>query len=69
MWYLYVINKNNKYYTGITTDLKNRIRQHGNPPLLYKEIFPDKFQAARREKEIKGWSKAKKEELIAKFNK
>jgi predicted nucleotide-binding protein (sugar kinase/HSP70/actin superfamily) len=22
MWHLYIIEKNNKYYTGITTDLK-----------------------------------------------
>jgi putative endonuclease len=68
MWYLYIIPKNNKYYTGITTDLKNRLRQHSSPPLLYKETFSDKFQAAGREKEIKGWSKAKKEHLIAEFS-
>ena len=68
MRYLYIIEKHGKYYTGITTDLKNRMRQHGNLPLLYKEAFPDKFQAARREREIKGWSRSKKEELIAKFS-
>ena len=68
MWYLYIIKKNNKYYTGITTDLKNRLHQHGNPPLLYSEKFPDKYAAARRDKEIKGWSRSKKEQLIAKFN-
>ncbi len=68
MWHLYIINKNGKYYTGITTDLKNRMRQHDSPPLLYKETFPNKFRAAQREKQIKGWSKAKKEDLIAKFN-
>lgn len=43
------------------------MRQHGTLPLLYKETFSDKFQAARREREIKGSSKAKKAELIAKF--
>jgi predicted GIY-YIG superfamily endonuclease len=68
MWYLYIINKKDKYYTGITTDLQNRLRQHGSPPLLYKETFPDKHQAAKREKQIKGWSKATKDELIAKFS-
>jgi predicted GIY-YIG superfamily endonuclease len=65
MWQLYIIQKNKKFYTGITTDLKNRLRQHEKPPLLYNESFPDKFQAAQREKQIKGWSKAKKQELIA----
>jgi len=68
MWTLYIILKGGKYYTGITTDLKNRLRQHSSPPLLYKETFSDKFQAARREREIKGWSKAKKDQLIAKFS-
>jgi len=60
MWHLYIIEKSDKYYTGITTDLKNRLRQHGNPPLLYKEQFPDKYQAATREKVIKGFSRTKK---------
>ncbi|MCH7558822.1 MAG: GIY-YIG nuclease family protein [Planctomycetes bacterium] len=68
MWHLYIIEKSDKYYTGITTDLKNRLRQHGNPPLLYKETFPDKHQAAKREKQIKGFSRAKKGNLIAKFS-
>jgi len=60
MWHVYIIEKNDRYYTGITTDLKNRLHQHGNPPLLYKETFPDKLHAVRREK---------KEKLIAKFSK
>jgi predicted GIY-YIG superfamily endonuclease len=36
--------------------------------LLHFEEYGDKFQAAKREREIKGWSRRKKEELIAKFN-
>jgi len=68
MWHLYIIEKNDKYYTGITTDLKNRLRQHGDPELLYKEAFPDKFQAAQRGKQVKDWSRTKKEKLIAKFS-
>ncbi len=56
MWCVYIINKNNRYYTGITTDLKNRMRQHGDPGLLYYKGFDDKYQAAKREKEIKGWT-------------
>jgi len=64
MWYLYIIEKREKYYTGITTDLENRLRQHGKPPLLYKETFQNKHQAARREKQIKGFSKEKKQNLI-----
>ncbi len=67
MWYVYIVNKSSKYYTGITTDLKNRMRQHGDPGLLYYKGFDDKYQAAKREKEIKGWSRNKKEQLIAQF--
>jgi len=64
MWYLYIIKERKKFYTGITTDLKNRLHQHGNPPLLYKETFQNKHQAARRERQIKGESYAKKQDLI-----
>jgi predicted GIY-YIG superfamily endonuclease len=64
MWHLYIIKQTEKFYTGITTDLKNRLHQHGNPPLLYKEPFPNKHLAAQRERQIKGWSKEKKQDLI-----
>ena len=64
MWHLYIIKEREKFYTGITTDLKNRIHQHGNTPLLYKEAFPNKHQAAQRERQIKGESYAKKQDLI-----
>ncbi|MHC4545829.1 MAG: GIY-YIG nuclease family protein [Planctomycetota bacterium] len=64
MWYLYIIEKRERFYTGITTDLENRLHQHGNPPLLYKENFQNKHQAARRERQIKGESYAKKQNLI-----
>ncbi|MFC1808306.1 GIY-YIG nuclease family protein, partial [Candidatus Omnitrophota bacterium] len=69
MWHIYIIEKNSKYYTGITSDLNNRLRQHGNPPLLFKETFSDKYQAAKKEKKIKAWSRINKERLIAKFGK
>jgi predicted GIY-YIG superfamily endonuclease len=32
--------------------------------LLYSETFDNKFEAAKREREIKGWSRKRKEELI-----
>ena len=64
MWHLYIIKEREKFYTGITNDLKYRLHQHGNPPLLYKKAFPNKHQAAIRERQIKGWTKAKKQELI-----
>ena len=64
MWTLYLIRKGEKIYTGITTNLDNRMRQHGMPALLYTETFSDKYAAARREKQIKGWSQEKKLKLI-----
>jgi predicted GIY-YIG superfamily endonuclease len=60
--------KNSHYYTGIPSDLSNRLRQQGNAPLLYKELFLDKHKAAFREKQIKDFSRAKKEALMAKFS-
>jgi len=69
IWHLCIIEKNGKYYTGITTNLKNRLHQHGNPPLLYEESFPDKFKAAAREKQINCYSRQKKEALFTKLNK
>ena len=67
MWYVHIIKKKQKFYTGITTALENRLHQHANPPLIYKETFPDKNQAAKRERQIKAFSKAKKQELIARY--
>jgi len=32
--------------------------------LLYSEEHPDKYEAAKREREIKGWSRRKKEALF-----
>ena len=69
MWYVYIIKEKQKFYTGLTTALENRLHQHGNPPLLYKEAFPNKHQAARSQRQINGWAKAKKQELITALTK
>ncbi len=55
-----------KLYIGITTDLANRLKQHGNPKLLYKEGPLTREQAVVRERQIKGWRREKKLELIGK---
>jgi predicted GIY-YIG superfamily endonuclease len=64
-WWLYICEKTGRLYVGITTDLDNRLRQHGNPPLLYKEGPLTREEAVLRERKIKGWSRAKKLQLIA----
>ena len=28
-WYVYITDKRGKFYVGVTTDLENRMRQHG----------------------------------------
>ncbi|MDD5224735.1 MAG: GIY-YIG nuclease family protein [bacterium] len=64
-WYLYICEKKDRLYVGITTDLKKRMEQHGNPKLLYQEGPLEKGTAAFREKQIKGWRREKKLVLIA----
>jgi putative endonuclease len=63
MWYVYICLRGNRLYTGITTDLAHRMGQH-RAKLLYSEDCDDRYQAARRERQIKGWSRSKKLELI-----
>jgi len=54
VWYVYVCNRKGQLYTGITTKLGYRMKQH-RAELLYAEEFLDKHEAAKREQEIKGW--------------
>ncbi|HUM46279.1 MAG TPA: GIY-YIG nuclease family protein [Chitinophagales bacterium] len=79
-FYVYLLTNYHKtvLYTGVTNDLVERIRDHyngrGNPAyftgryhvfyLLYYEHFKYIDNAIAREKEIKGWTRAKKEKLI-----
>ena len=76
-WHLYIARcKNGSYYTGITTNVKRRLFEHNNKigakslkgklpvELVYSQSFENQIEAARREREIKGWSRKKKEILI-----
>ena len=83
-YFVYIVTNPKKtvLYTGVTNDLADRIQQHyqnrGNNStfagkyhcykLLYFETFSGIEQAISREKEIKGWTRAKKEALIATLN-
>jgi putative endonuclease len=67
-------------YTGITNDLKRRVSEHkaGKVPgftskyrvtqLVYFERYTDVREAIAREKEIKGWRRAKKIALLETLN-
>jgi len=63
VWHIYLCDRSGQLYTGITTDLVHRMRQH-KANLLHSESFEDKRQAAKREREIKGWRREKKLKLI-----
>ena len=63
-------------YTGITWNLSKRIKEHFNGTskytrsklpvkLVYFEKCNDKIDVAKREREIKGWSREKKLNLIS----
>ena len=67
-------------YIGITSDLEGRLWEHQNGQgsaftkkyhvhyLLFVEHFGDVNAAIAREKELKGWTRAKKEALIRAVN-
>jgi putative endonuclease len=67
-------------YTGVTNSLERRLWFHGNAPgkaftkrykvdrLVYYEDYEDIRDAISREKEIKGWRREKKNELVRSLN-
>ena len=81
-YYVYVMtNKGHStLYTGVTNGLTRRVFQHREKSipgftsrynldhLVYFETLADVREAIAREKQIKGWSRRKKEELIVTKN-
>ncbi|WP_194767990.1 GIY-YIG nuclease family protein [Tamlana sp. I1] len=83
-YYVYILTNKNKtvLYTGVTNNLKERLYAHKNPLpfskaftakykcfyLIYYEHFHEINIAIDREKQIKGYSRLKKENLINSFN-
>jgi putative endonuclease len=81
-YYVYILTSISRraLYTGITNAIMQRLAQHkeSGPDtfvgryhatrLVYYEVFQDVRKAIAREKEIKGWSRAKKEALIRSAN-
>ena len=78
-WYVYIIEcQDGLYYTGVTWNLKARIEQHrsgkgsiftqrhGFKKLRYFEEYTDLIQAREREKQLKDFSRKKKEALWSK---
>ncbi len=76
--FVYILECGDKsYYVGSTDNIEKRIQYHnsGNGAvwtakrlpvkLVYSEIHDDHITASRREKQLKSWTREKKEKLIS----
>lgn len=78
-YFVYIIRtQNNQLYVGHTNNLNRRELEHKHFHhgakylkddgskfiIVYKEIFYTRAEAMKREKQLKGWTRAKKEALI-----
>lgn len=83
MNYIYILSNqtNVAVYTGVTNDLIRRVYEHRSEfdshsftakyhihKLVYFEQINDITDAIKREKQIKSWSRAKKNALVEKMN-
>lgn len=78
-YYLYIAKcADGSYYTGVTNDLERRLAEHNSGKdsgsytftrrpveIVFAYEFNDIRQAIAFEKQVKGWSRKKKEAIIA----
>ena len=79
MYYVYILRTSaNTLYIGQTNNLEKRLLEHKNKTsksakyiryfssfsLVYKEEFPTRKEAMKREWQLKQWTRVKKEALI-----
>jgi putative endonuclease len=81
-YYVYILSNylNTVLYIGITNNLTKRVWEHNQElvpgftktyhvhKLIYYEIYSDPQTAIEREKQLKNWSRIKKNKLIQKMN-
>ena len=80
-YYVYIMaSRSRVLYVGMTNDLQRRVEQHKQKlvegftqkynvtRLVYYEVTSDVHAAIAREKQIKGWRRSKKTELIESVN-
>lgn len=81
-YYIYILSNYSRstLYCGITNDLKRRVWEHKHDlvkgfsqkyqihDLVYYEIFEDPENAIEREKQIKNYSRLRKEKIVLQFN-
>ena len=76
-YYVYILECSDKsYYTGVTNNLEKRLAEHKSGiihsytssrlpvRLIYSANFSDINKAIKFEKQVKGWSRKKKEALM-----
>ncbi|MGB5288989.1 MAG: GIY-YIG nuclease family protein [Ignavibacteriaceae bacterium] len=76
-YFVYILKcSDDSYYAGVTNNLEKRVNEHQSGlikgytssrlpvKLVFSEAFSDINQAIRFEKQVKGWSRKKKEALI-----
>ncbi len=82
MYYVYILSNwdDSVLYIGVTSNLIRRLYEHRNHlvdgftkqynvnKLVYFEQTNDVYSALSREKQLKGWTRKKKNDLIAKMN-
>lgn len=79
MYFVYILRtSSNSLYIGQTNNLDKRLKEHREKTnkgaryikyfdsfeLVYTEIFNSRIEAMQRERQLKNWTKAKKEALI-----
>ncbi|HVT45837.1 MAG TPA: GIY-YIG nuclease family protein [Thermoanaerobaculia bacterium] len=80
-YFVYIVsNSSMTLYTGVTSDLKSRIVEHKQKSLpgftaryhfdrlVYFESYENPADAIEREKQVKGWNRRRKIELIKSKN-
>ena len=79
-WVYILTNRSRTLYIGMTNDLERRVREHRAKTvpgftkrynidrLVYFDAFGDVNEAIQREKQLKGWLRAKKVDLIEQTN-
>ena len=76
-YWVYILKcSDGSFYTGSTSDLEKRLSEHQNGlikcytrsrrpvKLVFSEYFESAYDAISAERQIKGWSRAKKKALI-----
>jgi len=78
MWFVYILRcADDSFYVGETNDVEGRLARHNDGAaaahtakrrpvrLVYTEHHPTRDECLKRERQLKGWTRAKKEALIA----